>query len=80
MEPALFIGAEDTGQQLWALTSSAVIRPTPADLAHASERTLEDVIAPGLRILFVGINPGLWSGATGFHFARPGKPRSTRRA
>ena len=26
----------------------------------------------GLEILFVGINPGLWSGATGFHFARPG--------
>ena len=26
----------------------------------------------GLRILFVGINPGLWSGATGHHFARPG--------
>ena len=48
------------------------LRPSPADLAAARERTLEDVIAPGLRILFVGINPGLWSGATGFHFARPG--------
>lgn len=35
-------------------------------------RTLEDVIAPSLRILFVGINPGVWSGALGFHFARPG--------
>jgi len=31
-----------------------------------------DVIAPGLRVLFVGINPGLWSGAVGHHFARPG--------
>jgi double-stranded uracil-DNA glycosylase len=30
------------------------------------------VIAPGLKILFVGINPGLYSAATGFHFARPG--------
>lgn len=49
-----------------------VKRPLPADLANARERTLEDVIAPGLRVLFVGINPGLWSGATGFHFARPG--------
>jgi len=48
------------------------LRPSPADLAAARERTLEDVIAPGLRILFVGINPGLWSSATGFHFARPG--------
>jgi TDG/mug DNA glycosylase family protein len=49
-----------------------VNRPTPADLADARNRTIEDVIAPGLDILFVGINPGLWSGATGFHFARPG--------
>ncbi len=47
-------------------------RPTTEDLAQARERTIADVIAPDLRILFVGINPGLWSGATGFHFARPG--------
>ncbi|WP_176308605.1 G/U mismatch-specific DNA glycosylase [Micromonospora sp. NBS 11-29] len=33
---------------------------------------LPDVIAPGLDVLFVGINPGLWSAATGWHFARPG--------
>jgi TDG/mug DNA glycosylase family protein len=30
------------------------------------------VIAPGLRVLFCGINPGLYSGAVGHHFARPG--------
>jgi TDG/mug DNA glycosylase family protein len=30
------------------------------------------VIAPGLKVLFCGINPGLYSAATGFHFARPG--------
>ena len=30
------------------------------------------MIAPGLRVLFVGINPGLYSAATGQHFARPG--------
>jgi TDG/mug DNA glycosylase family protein len=30
------------------------------------------VIAPGLRVLFAGINPGLYSAATGYHFARPG--------
>jgi TDG/mug DNA glycosylase family protein len=30
------------------------------------------VIAPGLRVLFCGINPGLYSAATGHHFARPG--------
>ncbi len=33
---------------------------------------IRDVIAPGLRVLFVGINPGLYSAATGHHFARPG--------
>jgi len=47
-------------------------RPTPDELRAATTLTIEDVIAPGLRVLFVGINPGLWSGATGFHFARPG--------
>ena len=47
-------------------------RPSTADLAAATDRTIPDVIAPGLRILFVGINPGRWSGATGVHFARPG--------
>jgi TDG/mug DNA glycosylase family protein len=50
----------------------AVSRPTKADLEAARDRTVEDVVAPGLRVLFCGINPGLWSGATGFHFARPG--------
>jgi hypothetical protein len=30
------------------------------------------VVAPGLRVLFCGINPGLYSGAVGHHFARPG--------
>jgi TDG/mug DNA glycosylase family protein len=31
-----------------------------------------DIIADGLRVLFCGINPGLYSGAVGHHFARPG--------
>ncbi|MEP6706185.1 MAG: G/U mismatch-specific DNA glycosylase [Pyrinomonadaceae bacterium] len=35
-------------------------------------KTISDVIAPDLRVLFCGINPGLYSGATGHHFARPG--------
>ncbi|MGC1211423.1 MAG: G/U mismatch-specific DNA glycosylase, partial [Micromonospora sp.] len=47
-------------------------RPTRAELAAAADRTLPDLIAPGLDVLFVGINPGLWSAATGWHFARPG--------
>ncbi len=47
-------------------------RPTRAELEASTGRTLEDVIAPGLRVLFCGINPGLYSGVTGHHFARPG--------
>ena len=47
-------------------------RPTAADLAAAAQRTIADVVAPELRVLFCGINPGLYSGATGHHFARPG--------
>jgi TDG/mug DNA glycosylase family protein len=50
----------------------ALARPGPADLAAARDRTIPDVIAPGLRVLFCGINPGLYSAATGWHFARPG--------
>jgi double-stranded uracil-DNA glycosylase len=49
-----------------------VPRPARADLAAAAGRTLADVTGPGLRVLFCGINPGLYSAATGFHFARPG--------
>jgi double-stranded uracil-DNA glycosylase len=47
-------------------------KPTRAELESAAGRAVSDVIAPGLRVLFCGINPGLYSGATGHHFARPG--------
>jgi TDG/mug DNA glycosylase family protein len=47
-------------------------RPSRADLDGARDKTLPDVAGPGLRVLFSGINPGLYSAATGYHFARPG--------
>src|SRR5689334_15299358 len=47
-------------------------RPTRAEVLAAAGRTVPDVIAAGLRVLFCGINPGLYSGATGHHSARPG--------
>jgi TDG/mug DNA glycosylase family protein len=47
-------------------------RPTPADLAAARGQTIPDLVTPGLRVLFAGINPSLYSAATGLHFARPG--------
>lgn len=48
------------------------MRPTREELEAATGRTVPDVIAPDLDVLFCGINPGLYSGATGHHFARPG--------
>src|SRR4029453_15289237 len=47
-------------------------RPTADELAAADGRLVADVLRPGLRVLFCGINPGLWSAAVGHHFARPG--------
>jgi double-stranded uracil-DNA glycosylase len=50
-------------------------RPSPQDLAAARNRTIPDVLPPPgapLRVLFCGINPSLYSAATGWHFARPG--------
>ena len=49
-----------------------VRRPTKEELLAAGGRTLPDVIAPGLKVLFCGINPGLYTAAVGHHFARPG--------
>jgi TDG/mug DNA glycosylase family protein len=47
-------------------------RPTKEALLAAAGKRVPDVIAPHLHVLFCGINPGLYSAATGHHFARPG--------
>ena len=47
-------------------------KPTKEQLIAARDKTVRDVIAPGLRVLFSGINPGLYTAAVGHHFARPG--------
>jgi double-stranded uracil-DNA glycosylase len=52
--------------------STRTPRPSRADLQAAIHRVVDDVVAPGLRVLFCGINPGLYTAATGHHFARPG--------
>jgi TDG/mug DNA glycosylase family protein len=46
--------------------------PTKAEIAAARGKTVPDLIARGLKVLFVGINPSLYSAAVGHHFARPG--------
>ena len=43
-----------------------------AELDSYRDRTVPDLLPQPLRLLFVGINPGLWTAATGAHFARPG--------
>jgi TDG/mug DNA glycosylase family protein len=48
------------------------VSPTKEELVAARGRVIPEVLAPDLDVVFVGINPGLWSGATGHHFARPG--------
>jgi TDG/mug DNA glycosylase family protein len=52
--------------------SGMTSRPTPAEIAAAKDRTIPDVVPPRGGVLFCGINPGLYSAATGWHFARPG--------
>jgi TDG/mug DNA glycosylase family protein len=47
-------------------------RPTRAELEAARSLTVPDVLAPGLSVLFCGINPGLYTAAIGHHFGRPG--------
>src|SRR5687767_14511814 len=54
------------------VTRSKWPRPTREAIAAAEGKRIADVLAPGLHVVFVGINPGLYSGATGHHFARPG--------
>lgn len=41
-------------------------------MRDAVNRSTDDLIDYDLKVLFCGINPGIWSGATGFHFAKPG--------
>jgi TDG/mug DNA glycosylase family protein len=47
-------------------------RPSRADLLAAAAKKVPDIVAPNLKVLFCGINPGLYSAFTGHHFARPG--------
>ena len=47
-------------------------KPTRQQLVEAAGKKVPDVIAPNLKVLFCGINPGLYTAAVGHHFARPG--------
>jgi double-stranded uracil-DNA glycosylase len=47
-------------------------KPDKDEISAAYGKTVPDVIGPGLKVLFCGINPSLYSAAVGYHFARPG--------
>jgi TDG/mug DNA glycosylase family protein len=47
-------------------------KPDKEAIRAAHGKTIADVIGPGLKVLFCGINPSLYSAAVGYHFARPG--------
>src|SRR6266576_1708142 len=47
-------------------------KPTKQQILAAAGKTVPDVIAPDLLVLFCGINPGLYTAAVGHHFALPG--------
>ena len=45
---------------------------TRAELQSFRNASVPDLVGPGLKLLFVGINPGLWTAATQTHFCHPG--------
>ncbi len=46
--------------------------PSKEELAQAATKRIGDIIALYLKVLFCGINPGLYSAYSGYHFGRPG--------
>jgi double-stranded uracil-DNA glycosylase len=48
------------------------MRFTQAELQTYRNASVPDLVGPRLKLLFVGINPGLWTAATQTHFAHPG--------
>jgi TDG/mug DNA glycosylase family protein len=53
-------------------TTVTFVRFTQLELQSFRNASLPDLVGPGLTLLFVGINPGLWTAATQTHFAHPG--------
>ncbi|HEY4331462.1 MAG TPA: mismatch-specific DNA-glycosylase, partial [Ilumatobacteraceae bacterium] len=52
--------------------STAPARFSAAQLAAFNGALVDDLLGPHVRLLFVGINPGLWTAAVNAHFARRG--------
>jgi double-stranded uracil-DNA glycosylase len=54
------------------MAATKPFKPTKQKLVEAAGKKVPDIIAPNLKVLFCGINPGLYTAAVGHHFARPG--------
>ncbi|MFD2515383.1 G/U mismatch-specific DNA glycosylase [Pontibacter locisalis] len=52
--------------------TSKIYKPTKEEIAAAAGKKVDDLIAKDLQVLFCGINPSLYTAATGYNFARPG--------
>jgi TDG/mug DNA glycosylase family protein len=61
-----------SSKTVWSNSLTQPWKPTKEQLIAAADKTVRDVIAPSLQVLFCGINPGLYTAAVGHHFARPG--------
>ena len=46
--------------------------PSKEELQKAASKTLPDLLGDNMKVLFVGINPGLYTAFTSFPYARPG--------
>ena len=57
---------------MWQSRTIGFVGFSRAELESFVDATVPDLIGPGLQLLFVGINPGLWTAATQTHFAHPG--------
>src|SRR3982750_1200702 len=66
------MGSSERVSKAGGRESSTPWKPTGPEIAAARGKTVPALIAPGLKALFIGINPSLYSAAVGHHFARPG--------
>jgi len=57
---------------VWQSRTIGFVGFSRAELESFVGATVPDLVGPGLQLLFVGINPGLWTAATQTHFAHPG--------
>src|SRR5207247_10796339 len=68
----LYLNSKAMGGKRSRKSSETPFKPSKAQLVEAKGKTVPDVIAKNLCVLFCGINPGLYTAAVGHHFATPG--------